>query len=292
MTKPATKSSWKTLDAPVKRQPLGYEQLFTNVDAERLQEGLIPQVMEDKWFVYFENDWLYLHRSWTGSLVYWLKLDRGPAGIRVTDSWVNRDSEQYSETDISYDRLMLDFLLRCMMLGHDVAFPVRTNDISNKTSHIYQHTVVGGDYPMKTVSKSESSGDNGGKMARFTLQSRQWYACMMLGDEFDVTEMGTMSPSPIRVDEIKPLGTGNSTFELSFFHANYPAGAQAKTYKLQTIHRGKNSALVKSTDHDPARFLYVTDISKDWIRSNFPQFAMETDSPQDALNQTFGAGPE
>ena len=70
MTKPATKSSWKTLDAPVKRQPLGYEQLFTNVDAERLQEGLVPQVMEDKWFVYFENDWLYLHRSWTGSLVY------------------------------------------------------------------------------------------------------------------------------------------------------------------------------------------------------------------------------
>jgi len=26
--------------------------------------------MEDKWFIFLEDDWLYLHRSWTGTCVY------------------------------------------------------------------------------------------------------------------------------------------------------------------------------------------------------------------------------
>lgn len=66
MTERATKSSWKILDAPRQCEPLEYEYVFDDADADRLQLGLIPQEMEDKWFVYFENGWLYLHRSWTG----------------------------------------------------------------------------------------------------------------------------------------------------------------------------------------------------------------------------------
>ena len=107
---------------------MGYEGVFTEADANRLKSGHIPQAQEDKWFVYFEKGWLYLHRSWTGSLVYWLRLDGCPDGVRVIESWVNRDAEQYSETDVAYDRLMLDFLLRGILLGQEVDFPVRDND--------------------------------------------------------------------------------------------------------------------------------------------------------------------
>ena len=162
MTERATKSSWKTLDAPDERESLEYEYVFTDADTDRLQLGLIPQEMEDKWFVYFENGWLYLHRSWTGSLIYWLRLDGCPAGARVIESWVNRDSEQYRETDTAYDRLMLDFLLRRMILGHDVAFPVRSADNSNGPPGVYQHHVVGRGYPEKTVSEGEPTEENGG----------------------------------------------------------------------------------------------------------------------------------
>ncbi len=111
MPAPAMKASWKTLEPPKTRAPLGYEHVFDDADADRLREGHIPQAMEDKWFAYFENGWLYLHRSWTGVLIYWLKLDDCPAGVRVVESWVSREPEQYRETDISYDRLLLDFLL-------------------------------------------------------------------------------------------------------------------------------------------------------------------------------------
>jgi hypothetical protein len=39
---------------------------FSEEQYRRLQKGLIPTVMEDKWFIYCENDCLHFHRSWTG----------------------------------------------------------------------------------------------------------------------------------------------------------------------------------------------------------------------------------
>jgi hypothetical protein len=125
MPKPATKADWKTLEQPTVREPLKYHHTFSARDADTLRRGLIPREMEDKWFVYYRDGWVYLHRSWTGALIYWLKLDESPAGARVVESFVSRDPAQYEETDISYDRSLLDFLLRGLILGQDVPFPTR-----------------------------------------------------------------------------------------------------------------------------------------------------------------------
>jgi hypothetical protein len=95
----ATSNSWRTRSEPALREALGFEALFSGQDAAKLLDGLIPQEMEDKWFIYHADDWLRFHRSWTGTLVYWLRLDRTPIGFRVAESWVNRDPEQYMETD-------------------------------------------------------------------------------------------------------------------------------------------------------------------------------------------------
>jgi len=43
---------------------------FTEEQYHRLQKGLIPTAMEDKWFIYCENDCLHFHRSWTGLEMY------------------------------------------------------------------------------------------------------------------------------------------------------------------------------------------------------------------------------
>ncbi|MEO1134004.1 MAG: hypothetical protein AAFX40_15035 [Cyanobacteria bacterium J06639_1] len=155
----AQKSSWQTLAPPELREPLGYEHTFTSADAARLKLGLIPQAMEDKWFVYFEDGWLYLHRSWTGALIYWLRVEDCPAGIRVVESWVSRGSKHYRETDTAYDSLMLDFLLRRMMLGQDVAFPIRSAANSNPPPGLYQHHAIGRSYPERTVLNDEPSSE-------------------------------------------------------------------------------------------------------------------------------------
>jgi hypothetical protein len=43
---------------------------FTEEQYRRLQKGFVPTAMEDKWFIYCENDCLHFHRSWTGLELY------------------------------------------------------------------------------------------------------------------------------------------------------------------------------------------------------------------------------
>lgn len=97
---------------------------------------------------------------------------------------------------------------------------------------------------------------------RFTLQPGNWYACEIIGDEF---EDDLCSYSPIRVDHVRPLKTGKRTFELGFYHANYPEGVQEKTYTLETIERGRRFMLARSTNHEPTRLLQLYDIDWSWL---------------------------
>ena len=39
---------------------------YSREDVERIKLGLIPEVMEDKWFIYWEGDSLYFHRKSRG----------------------------------------------------------------------------------------------------------------------------------------------------------------------------------------------------------------------------------
>ena len=61
-----TKGSWKNEDLPEDVAELSYNRIFNAEEYSKLILGLKPQAMEDKWFVYFDEGYLYLHRSWTG----------------------------------------------------------------------------------------------------------------------------------------------------------------------------------------------------------------------------------
>lgn len=126
-------------------------------------------------------------------------------------------------------------------------------------------------------------------MTRFTLQLRRWYAMLLLGDEFNPPGMHMGSPSPIHIEEVTSLKTGQSLFELSFFHANYPEGVQGKTYTLKTIHRGQSGLLAQSIHHDPPRFLYVTELTLQWLRHNFPNTEFIGNDPQECMKRLFRA---
>ncbi|ACX88377.1 hypothetical protein F6Q07_01670 [Pectobacterium parmentieri] len=122
----AQAQDWKRVPAPQQTAPLNFQALFTDVEAEQMRQGIIPKHMEDKWFIYFEGGWLRFHRSWTGFFIYALRLDGSPAGVRVTDSWVNREPEQYASTDLEYDRNMLRYLIDVSLLKkQNVPFPTR-----------------------------------------------------------------------------------------------------------------------------------------------------------------------
>lgn len=145
---PALPTSWETLPLPEQREPLGFESTYTTEEAESMALGLVPQQMEDKWFIYAKGDQLYFHRSWTGACIFWLRFEGAPEGYRVVESWVNRDPGQYRETDTAYDRAMLSFLIDAMLLGKSGSFPLRA-DHSSTPGGVYQHHVTGTAYPEK-----------------------------------------------------------------------------------------------------------------------------------------------
>jgi len=80
----ASSSSWKRKPFEV-GVPIRYRAVFSVEQFARLKIGLIPQVMEDKWFIYYEPPHLFLHRSWTGQPVYRLALQEVEGGAEVTE---------------------------------------------------------------------------------------------------------------------------------------------------------------------------------------------------------------
>ena len=102
---------------PSDRDRLEYVPFFDDVEAEQLRLGLVPELMEDKWFIYFEDGWLYFHRSWTGHCIFSLKLDGSPAGVRTVEAWVNRDKKQYNSAGPRSDIELLDSLIRNRLLS-------------------------------------------------------------------------------------------------------------------------------------------------------------------------------
>lgn len=105
--KQATRTSWKTLPSPDERVRLVIPEIFSDSVGDRIRGGHIPVDMDDRWFIYFENDWLHFHRSWTGAQIFALRLDDCPAGVRVTDAWASRDLEQYRSAGVKQDQQLV-----------------------------------------------------------------------------------------------------------------------------------------------------------------------------------------
>jgi O-acetyl-ADP-ribose deacetylase len=107
----ATAADWQLSPPSPLRAPLLLSKAFTAAQYARLQRGLIPKEMEDKWFIYLEGSWLHLHRSWTGTWIYGARLAPDEDGQRVIEAWVNRDPAEYRGTDTAHDASLLGRLI-------------------------------------------------------------------------------------------------------------------------------------------------------------------------------------
>lgn len=119
MNETATKDSWKTqaIDNPKR---IAIDLHFTGRQFLKLSKGLVPQPMEDKWFVYYENEWLYFHRSRTGYGIYKAKLNKETDGYSITEFWTERNHEKYKNNDDDTDVGIFKFLIAGALLGSDV----------------------------------------------------------------------------------------------------------------------------------------------------------------------------
>lgn len=100
---------WETEPMPQKRAEFRMRLRLSPAQRARLQQGHLPQEMEDHWLGRWEDGRLCVYRSWTGYCIFIVRLG-GPLGLcRVT---VNRDPKQYTGRDVRKERRLLSGLLR------------------------------------------------------------------------------------------------------------------------------------------------------------------------------------
>jgi hypothetical protein len=145
----ATAEDWKHLPFDAV-SVIPYVAEFSLAQFERLRCGLVPQAMEDKWFIYFEAPDLCFHRSWTGQAVYRLRLEPSPAGYAVVKAVCS--SDVLKNADPSYHTQLLGFLITNLLLGEARAFP-RPAGISEPQAGVYQHSVAGTGYAERIVAR-------------------------------------------------------------------------------------------------------------------------------------------
>lgn len=108
----ATRQSWNIQPMPGHRERIDFQRTFSEAEFARIESGHVPQEMEDKWFVFFEDGWVYLHRSWTGFCIFQVRVAKTAGGWRVEEAWVNRDGSQYQSRGTQADAELLANVLR------------------------------------------------------------------------------------------------------------------------------------------------------------------------------------
>ncbi|PHM08898.1 hypothetical protein [Nostoc sp. 'Peltigera malacea cyanobiont' DB3992] len=121
----AKRNDWKTEPMPSVSKNITLEKVYSQEEFDLIAAGVIPEQMEDKWFIFYEAPWLYLHRSWTGFCIFKVRFEMVAENVKIAEVQVNRDPAQYSNTNDERDASMLGILLdsrserdvRSQMLG-------------------------------------------------------------------------------------------------------------------------------------------------------------------------------
>jgi len=125
----ATKQSdWTTNPLPSLHVSIPLDRSFSPAEMERIQRGLMPQQQEDKWFIYWQEDTLYFHRSWTGNCLYVVYFENQDGVARMVRTGINRDPDQYSETNDQHDARLISYLIDVLLLRRPADFPSEDSD--------------------------------------------------------------------------------------------------------------------------------------------------------------------
>jgi hypothetical protein len=73
---------------------------------------------------------LIFRRSWTGILINDVETEWRGDQLHLGRVQVNRDPKQYSQTDDSYDRRLLAYLIAVVLLNKYAPYPVKENGSS------------------------------------------------------------------------------------------------------------------------------------------------------------------
>ena len=115
-TKPAGPNDWDTEPLPEEWTTIALDRAFSPSEMDRIRAGHIPEMMEDRWFVYWQDDTLDFHRSWTGHCIYVVHFRAEGEGGRMVRADVNRDRRQYQLAEDREDARTISHLIDILLL--------------------------------------------------------------------------------------------------------------------------------------------------------------------------------
>ena len=129
MTKRATKDDWKTKPLSDRHTTLKLNRVFTPEEMHLITMGYIPEEMENKWFIFWEDGSLYFHRSWTGICMYVVHFKKNGDTYEMYEADINRDPEEYKKEEGEEIIDSINFLIDRLLLHRNVKLPKDNSDI-------------------------------------------------------------------------------------------------------------------------------------------------------------------
>jgi ADP-ribosyl-[dinitrogen reductase] hydrolase len=126
MHEKATRASWKTTPRPQRTIELPLDITLDAEEMERLRYGVVPQDMDDRWFAFFADGSLQLHRSWTGNWIASVEFRPIERGSRAIKAEVSRETSQYNSAGIEEDARLLRDVIRMIIAGNEGFIEWRT----------------------------------------------------------------------------------------------------------------------------------------------------------------------
>ncbi|PIE86107.1 MAG: hypothetical protein CSA05_02160 [Bacteroidia bacterium] len=154
----ASKSDWKNNPMPKESISINLNKKVSKTEMKEIEKGLIPLEMEDKWFIFCEQNRIYFHRSWSGDCIYIAEYKEiADNEFEIGKLIINRNPEQYQSNDVESDKELFVFIFERLLLDKDVSFPSRETNATKEEAEIHKHVIVGYGSSRKDIEKLKKS---------------------------------------------------------------------------------------------------------------------------------------
>ncbi|HZY38561.1 MAG TPA: hypothetical protein VFE53_18005 [Mucilaginibacter sp.] len=103
-----------TIPFPDQYVKFNFYRILTRQELEKIKIGHIPVDMDDRWIVYFEDPWIYFHRSWTGIGIYKARVIEEGDIYAIDEFLMNGDSTQY-RSKVADEQLLFESALKVFL---------------------------------------------------------------------------------------------------------------------------------------------------------------------------------
>ena len=112
----ARRSDWKAEPLTVAQPIPPPARVWTDDEMDAIRRGYVPHIMDEKWFIFMEQDRLFAHRSWTGLCVYEATFAPTEGGYVIESAVVTGNEAEYRRKSDEVESLTLEVLIASYLL--------------------------------------------------------------------------------------------------------------------------------------------------------------------------------